>query len=111
MAFNSHHMCLKSYAGLIASPWPFPRLIIPSFPFGLKRFLLYIAHQVGLPPTLNLTMTHPLHYSHGAKWTTSQNVIQNAFASMVKNGGFTFHISKFMSFHYPPFNLLTNGLT
>ncbi len=102
MAFNSHHVCLKSYVNLIAGPWPFPCLIVPSFPFGLNFFYCILHIRLDFHRPLNLTMTHPFHHSHGAKWNTSQNVVQNAFASIVKNGGFTFHISKFMSFVATP---------
>jgi hypothetical protein len=81
--------------------WLYVHLVIPCFhlPFDVFSSALWI--KLGLPNPLAFNLTHCIFYqlldsmgihllycAHGGEKTTSHDVIQNTFASVVKDVGF-----------------------
>lgn len=75
----------------------FVHLVIPCFHFPLNVFSFALRTKLSLPHPLALSLTHciydqPLdpmgihlfHYAHGGEKTTSHDVVQDAFISIVR---------------------------
>jgi len=97
----------KNKCLLVCSP------IHPFFWFDFKCFLPWMCIGLGLPHPLALSLSHcifgqPLDpmkihlfcWVHGKERTTSYNVMQDAFASIVRNAGF--HVMREHTHFFPP---------
>jgi hypothetical protein len=126
MVFDLHCACLRSCMGLGTSAWIFAYPFIQPFclPFDVFSFALCI--RLGLPHPLafnvtlhmwrplNVLRTHFSGCSHGGEWSSSHDVIRNAFAYIVKKKVSFLHEKTHVIPPPPcplPFNIIVNELT
>jgi len=124
MSSDLHQAQLRSYARPGAWVWMFVHLVIPCFHFPLNVFSFALWTKLSLPHPLALSLTHciydqPLdpmgihlfHYAHGGEKTTSHDVVQDAFISIVRYMAFHVWRDQTTFFCHLFFNIFVYVLT
>ncbi len=101
MSSNSHQTHLRSYARPGTWVWMFVHPVIPYFHLPSNVFSFALWTRLGLPHPLAFSLTHciydqPLNpmgihllrCTHGGERTTSHDVVQDVFMSIVKDMAF-----------------------